>query len=436
MKDHVPPHSLEAEQVVLAAALRSADYRRDILAEVRKADFFLDAHQKLFDAMLTLDGKGQPCDPAAVYHLLVERRQAEDVGVKYIGQVWTDWAGHRESAAEWRHYAAAMREKAKARRIIHACTEAIRDAYSPAGPMDELVGDVERKLFDIGTGSGSPADEMVSLDDAMKQAVAGIDARQAGGGERPTTTGFDSLDQILGGFWRGDLTVLAARPSVGKTALGLAFALHTLQHAPTAFFSMEMSRVEIANRALAFRASVPLNAIRGAKEFQVGEYAAVIAAQKSDPYQLWIDDRSNLSASEIARVVRREVRRRGVRLVVVDYLQRMDHDRKAGDRHDLRVGDTAKRLKTLARDCNVPVLCLAQLNRQVESRGEAEPKLSDLRDSGEIEQEADNVLMLHPAPAPSYDPTIQNVSVLVHKQRNGPQAKTSLVFRRPYTRFE
>jgi len=164
MNDHTPPQSKEAEQVVIAAALRSAEYRVEILSEVRKTDFYFDAHQKFFDAMQTLDAKGQPCDPAAVFNLLVERKQSDDIGAKYIGQVWTDWAGHRESIAEWRHYAGIMREKAKARRVIHVCNEAIRDAYSPVGPMDELVGEVERKLFDIGAGTGAAADEPVSLD--------------------------------------------------------------------------------------------------------------------------------------------------------------------------------------------------------------------------------------------------------------------------------
>ena len=230
---------------------------------------------------------------------------------------------------------------------------------------------------------------------------------------------------------------MAARPSVGKSAIALNFALHALRQVPVLFFSQEMSRTELANRALAFAASVPLHAISGTRHPTAEEVKLLVdAAQAREECELWIDDRPNLSASEVARSVRRAMRRRNVGLVVVDYLQRMKHDRNAGETTTRQVGETAKQMKTLARACKVPVICLAQLNREVEGRGDGKPKLSDLRDSGEIEQEADIVMLLHPHQPNPADPTTQQIDVLVEKQRNGPKSAVTLDYRRPFTRFE
>lgn len=434
MHNHLPPQSKEAEQVVIAAALRVPEYRADILGQVPKEDFYFAANQLIFDSIRTLHDRNQPSDTPAVFQLITERGQAEEVGMKYMQQTYLDFAGHRESVGNWRHYAEVIREKAKARHVIYVCTEAMRDAYSPVGSMEELIGDTEQKLFAIAAGRGDS--DAVTLAQAMREALHEMDERIKGRGTRPVSTGFDSLDGVLGGFRKGQLTVLAARPAVGKTSLALGFALHSIRHSPSMFFSMEMSRLEIANRALAVLSSVGLHAITGNRDFKPGEYADVCGAAKDTPAHLWIHDKSHLSVAEVASRVRKGIRKDGVKLVLIDYLQRMNHDRKAGGRHDLHVGDTAKQLKTLARDCEIPVVCLAQLNRQVESRGDGKPKLSDLRDSGEIEQEADNVILLHPHEPSAYDPSTQVVDVLIEKQRNGPTACISLTYRRPFTRFE
>ena len=315
MPDMLPPQSKEAELIVLAAAFRLPEAREEILIDIPQADLYFDVYQKLMDAIRTLHGKGQPCDLPAVFQLIIERGQKEDVGAQYMGQMWEDWAGHSESIGNWRHYAEIVREKAKARRVIHICTETLRDAYSPVGTMEELIGTVDQKLF--GLAAGSRADEPATLSQSFREALHEIDERQAGRGDLPLPTGFAGLDGVLGGFRKGHLVVLAARPSVGKTSLGLGFALHAIQTVPAMIFSMEMSRQEIAFRALAVRSSVALHAITGSRAFKPGEYEAVVGAVRDTPHELQIQDRSNLSAGEVARMTRRAIRKHGVKLVVV-----------------------------------------------------------------------------------------------------------------------
>lgn len=432
MTDRVQPHSVEAERQVIAALFRLPECRDDLFTRVRAEDLYLDAHQTVWRTAGDMHHKGQPVELVAVAERLQAEGTMQNVGVSYLAELWDAFG----IGAAWEHYAGIVRDCSTRRRLIRTCTEAARDAYDGIMSATELVGDLERGVFALGETNDTDG-EPVSLTEAKQQALWEMDDRNAGRGPRPVSTGFQPLDNIIGGFRREELIIVAARPSVGKSAIALNFALHALRQVPVLFFSQEMSRTELANRALAFGASVPLHAISGTRPPTAEEVKLLVdAAQARESCELWIDDRPNLSASEVARSTRRAMRRRGVGLVVVDYLQRMKHDRAAGDTTTRQVGETAKQMKTLARACKVPVICLAQLNREVEGRGDGKPKLSDLRDSGEIEQEADIVMLLHPhQPNPS-DPTTQQIDVLVEKQRNGPKSAVTLDYRRPYTRFE
>jgi replicative DNA helicase len=199
---------------------------------------------------------------------------------------------------------------------------------------------------------------------------------------------------------------------------------------------MEMSNTELACRTLAHRASVPLHAITGTRQPSQAELENMLAVSPTGQGKIYLIDQSNLSAAEIARIVRREIRKHKVEIIFIDYLQRMKHDRDAGESTTRQVGETAKMLKTLARDCDIPVVCLAQLNREVTTRNDGKPRLSDLRDSGEIEQEADCVILLHAHPMDEQNTSVQQIDLLVEKQRNGPTSCASMTYRRPYTRFE
>lgn len=432
MTDRSPPHSREAEQQIIAAVFRLADARDDLFSKVRAEDLYLDAHQIVWRAASELHNAGQPADLVAVAERLKAAGVMANVGAGYMAELWES----NPTGMGWEYYADIVADCATRRRLIHLCSEASRDAFDGVAPAAEMVGEVERRVFALGEGHTADA-EPVSLTEAMADAMFAMNERMAGRGERPVSTGFAGLDNVVGGFRRGELTIVAARPSVGKSAIALNFSLHAMRSVPVLFFSQEMSAEELANRALAFRASVPLHVIGGTKPPTEDEIAGLWrAAGQREPGELWIDDRSHLTAAEVARATRRAVRRHGVRLVVVDYLQRMQHDRRAGETTTRQVGETAKAMKTLARNANVPVVCLAQLNREVEGRGDGRPKLSDLRDSGEIEQEADVVMLLHPHPPNPTQPSRQTIDVLVEKQRNGPKSAVTLDYRRPFTRFE
>jgi replicative DNA helicase len=427
-----PPQSLSSERQVIAAVFNAAGWRDDLFGRVRAEDFYLDAHQRIWRAAAKLHAAGHPPDLAAVAEELTRTRQFDDIGGPgYLAEVWAC----NPTGIGWEYYAAQVLDAAGRRRLIHACTEAARDAFDGSQSAADLLAEHERRVFAL--GESDVRGEPVPLGEALREAIGAIDDRLAGRGERPVPTGFQPLDQVVGGFRRGQLVVVAARPSVGKSAIALGFALNALRRVPALFFSQEMSRVELANRVLALRASVPLHAVDGTKALTDAEVARLLrAADEPTPHELLIDDRSHLTAAEVTRSTRRAIRRHGVQLVVVDYLQRMSHDRRAGETTTRQVGDTAKQMKTLARTCDVPVICLAQLNREVEGRGDGRPKLSDLRDSGEIEQEADVVMLLHPHPPTPGEPGRQQIDVLVEKQRNGPKSTVSLDYRRPFTRFE
>lgn len=428
-----PPQSVTAERQVLAAMFNSAGCRDDIFGRVRPEDFYLDAHQRIMRSAAKLFAGGHPPDMAAVAEELSRTGQLADVGgAKYLAEVWET----NPTGIGWEYFASQVLETAGRRRLILACTEAARDAFDGTQSATELLADHERRVFSLGESCGDRSDP-VPLTEALREAIGAIDDRLAGRGERPIPTGFQSLDQVIGGFRRGQLVVIAARPSDGKSAIALAFALNALRHVPALFFSQEMSRVELSNRVLAMRASVPLHAVDGTKPLTDAEIARLLrAADERTANELHIDDRSHLTAAEVTRKTRWAIRRHGVRMVVVDYLQRMSHDRRSGETTTRQVGDTAKAMKTLARTCDVPVICLAQLNRKPAERNDGRPKLSDLRDSGEIEQEADVVMLLHPQPPHPSEPGKQVVEVLVEKQRNGPKSTVSLDYRRPFTRFE
>lgn len=227
-----------------------------------------------------------------------------------------------------------------------------------------------------------------------------------------------------------------------NSALATNFVLNTIVNVPSLFFSMEMSRNELAARVIAIRSQVPLYAIMGNRRLRADsdddEIGRVVnLSNVPTAGTLWIDDTSHLTTAELTARVRRSVQKYGVRVVVVDYLQRMQHDVKAGDSTSRRVGETAKAMKTMARVCDVPVICLAQLNRQNVNRADTKPVLSDLRDSGEIEQEADVVMMLHPEerPADGQRPKCESISILIEKQRNGPTGEVKLDYVRPFTEF-
>lgn len=434
MNPCVPPHDREAEAAVLSAVLVDPGCLDDVTAAVRADDFYHDAHQKVFDAAVALGHAGKPVDTVTVAEELRRRGHLADVG----GPAYLfDLHGLMPTAANALYHAAIVREAATRRRVIHLCHEALRDAHSAVGSAEELVAQTEARLFDLGRGLGEAGRDLTDAGACIEAAKLRIDERQAGGGpaRRGLPTGILDLDGFLGGLRAGSLTVVAARPGVGKTAMAAGFLLHAAFAGVSGLFvSLEMTREDIGDRFLAMLSGVDLKRITGTDRLSTTEADKVCSVRVDGQARVWIDDRAGQTAARIASTVRRAVRKHAVGLVVVDYLQ-LVHPENAKDRPDLQVGKVATRLKELAKAAGVPVVALAQLSREVEKRADGRPKLSDLRESGQIEQDADAVLMLFPQAAEPGWPA-QDVDLLVEKNRQGPRGIVPLVFRRPFVRFE
>lgn len=429
--DRLPPHTAEAERGVLGALLREGIAADGTFEHLTPADFYLYPHQLVYAVYRDYAAAGRPFDVVTLFDELIRRNQSADVTAAYVAELFDAMP----TAANLEYHARLVREYSERRRLIHAATEMVRDAWEGVAPPLDLL----ERFYDMAVQTADTSTkEVTTLTSALRQVMEEIDERQRPDGKRPLTTGFDSLDNVLGGFRGGEFIVVGARPSQGKTALGVAFLLAASeQGVPTLMFSLEMSASEVASRVLSMRSDVPLNQIRGRLQDERNTVHRLIDTVDNTRLPMWIDDRADHTVSSMASVAKRAVRRHKVGLVVIDYLQLMNHEGGKQDNQSIRVGNTSRRLKLLARALNVPVVCLAQLNRECESRGDKKPNLSDFRESGSIEQDADVALMLWPDDTTTnpHDP-LRVIRVCVEKQRNGPVTVVPLDYRRAVVRFE
>lgn len=426
----LPPHDLEAERAVLGAVFRDPTVLPDVEAVLRPESFYFDANAAVFRAMVSLAADDRPVDPVAVRARLQAAGALENCGgTAYLA----DLLDAVPTAANVGHHAHLVREAAMLRGAIHTARELISDAHHPTGPAEDVLGRAERSLSDLAT-AGTDV-ELVAASQLVREFLQAVDDRAARGGPDGLTTGFVDVDELLSGLKPGQLAVVGARPGCGKTAFGLAVATATSAAGVGVLFaSLEMSRAELMDRVAAMRSGVPLRTIQhGAlTPEQAGVVHDACSAVGREPLVIVADD---LSAARLTALTRRCVRRHRVGLVVVDYLQLLRPENPKDPRH-LQVGTLARRMKQLARACGVPVLLLAQLNREVEGRPGGKPRLADLRESGEIEAHADTVLLLHPQPDQDAGAAVWNTDVVVAKNRNGPTGEVTLGYRRRVVRFE
>ena len=436
--DRLPPQSLEAERGVLGSLLLDPMVCDDVALVLRPVDFYAPAHQTLYRHLLQMHNEGQPIDEM----LLVERLKAESDleaigGMPYLTEIVLTVP----TAANAVYYAEIVRDKATLRSLIHASTEILRDAYDTSFEPRELISRAEEKVFSIleqkGTGELSP------LKDVLMAALDRIDARlKKGGGIGGIETGFTKFDQLTGGLHDGELIILAARPSMGKTALATNIADHVSikNSLPTLFVSLEMSRLELVERMLCAHGRINGQKLRNGVASAADQRKFVEVANTMNHAPLFIDDSPSRTMTEIAATARRLKRRDGLALVVIDYLQLIEPDNPKDPRQE-QVAKIARRLKGLARELKVPVLCLAQLNRQAEQTRDNKPRMSHLRESGAIEQDADVVMFVHRDEY--YENTEEDkarvageADLIISKQRNGPVGDIKLAFLKDYTRFE
>ena len=438
--DRLPPQNLDAEKGVLGSLVLNAEMCDEVAPLIRADDFYADAHQKLFAHLMAMHDEGKRIDAT----LLIERlKQAGDLeaigGVAYLAEV----VQSVPYAANAIHYAGIVRDKATLRSLIHAGTEILRDAYDTTVEPNEIVSQAEQKIFAVHDQRTS--DKVTTIRELLVEAFDRIDARLLGTEGVGIYTGFTDLDNLTGGLHDSEFVVLAARPSMGKTALATNIAEYVSieSNVPTLFVSLEMARLELAQRMLCSQGRIDASKFRKGLLSSQDRKELVEASAKLGKAPLFVDDSPSRSVTEIAACARRLKRKEGLGLVVIDYLQLIQPDDPRDPRQE-QVAKMARRLKGLARELQLPVLCLAQLNRQADAGKEGhQPRLSHLRESGAIEQDADVVMFIHReeyycnTKEDAQDAGVAGLGeVIVAKQRNGPTGRVKLTWIDKHTRFE
>jgi replicative DNA helicase len=436
--ERLPPQNLDAERCVLGSMLRDNGAIEDLLPKIiTPEDFYTDAHQKICGAIWALrnppGGKSGKVDLVLLAEHLRREQQIEDVGgYPYLAELW-DAA---PTAANAIYYAEIVHDKAITRGLIHAGNEILRDAYDQVMPGEELLEQAERAVFAL--ADKGITDKTFTMKQILESAYERIDKRAVGTDVGSSLlTGFVDLDEKTAGLHNEELTILAARPSVGKTAMALNIVRNILieERQPVFFVSLEMARVELAERLLCCQAKVDSHKLR--KNLLGGDDMGrlIEAGDKLRPCRLYIDDSPAQTILRIAANARRLKHREGIRLVVVDYLQLVEPENRRDPRHE-QVAQISRRLKFLAKELSLPVMALAQVNRATEDRHDHRPRLSDLRESGGIEADADTVLMMHRPEL--YEPGQHEgtVELIIAKQRNGPTGEITLTFLKQFLRFE
>ncbi len=433
-----PPFNLDAEHGVLGSILLNPDACDEAAMILRPADFYDDANSKLYEHLLELHDSGSKIDITLLVERLKSAGDFEDMGgASYLATVTHSVA----NAAHVVYYAQIVRDKSTYRSLIEASTEILRGAYEEEGSAKEALSSAEQKVFSILDDRGS--NTVTAIKDILHASMERMDARMKG--EHNTggvETGFADLDALTGGMHGTELIVLAARPSMGKTAFAMNIAENAvlLSRAPTLFISLEMGGIELADRMLCSVARVNSNRLRNGTISNDDRKRLVEQASIISKSPLFVDDSPTRTVTEIAAAARRIRRREGhLGLIIIDYLQLIEPDNSRDPRQE-QVAKITRRLKGLAREMNVPVLVLAQLNRQTEAGNSNIPKLSHLRESGAIEQDADVVMFVHREEyyhrAEEREQYEGQAQIIIAKQRNGPVGDVELVWRKDFTRFE
>jgi replicative DNA helicase len=431
--DRTPPQDVAAEQSVIGAMLLSKDAIADVVESLREGDFYRPAHQLIFAAVLDLYGRGEPADAVTVSAELTRIGELGRVGgAPYLHTL----VASVPTAANAGYYARIVQERAVLRRLVEAGTRIVQMGYAGDGEVDMIVDRAQAAIYDVTDKRTS--EDYLSLADIMPGTLEEIDAIASRGGVMAgVPTGFADLDSLTNGLHAGQMIVIAARPAIGKSTVGLDLARSaSIRHGLTsAIFSLEMSRNEIAMRLLSAEASIALNHLRSGtmSDADWQKLARKMSAVSEAP--LFIDDSPNMTMMEIRAKCRRLKQRHDLRLVVIDYLQLMSSGKKVESRQQ-EVSEFSRSLKLLAKELEVPVVAISQLNRGPEQRTDKRPMVSDLRESGSIEQDADMVILLHREDAYEREsPRAGEADFIVAKHRNGPTATVTVAFQGHYSRF-
>jgi replicative DNA helicase len=431
--DRTPPQDLAAEQCVLGAMMLSKDAIADVIETIRGTDFYRPAHEIVFDAVTDLYARGEPADAITVAAELTKRGEMARIGgAPYVHTL----VASVPLAANAGYYAHIVREKAILRRLVEAGTKIVQIGYAGEGEVDDVVDQAQAEIYQV--TEKRTTEDYAPLKDIMEGALDEIEAIDSRGDAMVgVPTGFTDLDELTNGLHPGQMIIIAARPAMGKSTLGLDFARSaSIKHGLTSvIFSLEMSRNEITMRLLSAEAKVPLHHMRNGK--MTDEDWARLARKMGEVSEapLFIDDSPNLTMMEIRAKARRLKQRHDLKLIVIDYLQLMTSGKKVESRQ-LEVSEFSRSIKLLAKELEVPVIAICQLNRGSEQRSDKRPMASDLRESGSLEQDADVVILLHREDAYERESTRPGeADFIVAKHRNGPTADVVVAFQGHYSRF-
>jgi replicative DNA helicase len=431
--ERTPPHDVAAEQCVLGGMLLSKDAISDVIEMIRSADHYRPAHQLIHEAILDLYSRGEPADAITVANELTRRGEIARVGG---GPYLHTLIASVPTAANAGYYARIVRERAILRRLVEAGTRIVQFGYAGDAEADELVDRAQAEVYAVTERRTS--EDYHSLAEIMPGALDEIEAIGSRSGVLTgVPTGFADLDALTNGLHPGQMIVIAARPAVGKSTLALDFArAASIRHdIPTVLFSLEMGRTEITMRLLSAEARVPLQTMRTGQmnDDDWTRLARRMSEVANAP--LYIDDSPNMSLMEIRAKCRRLKQRHDLKFVIIDYLQLMSSPKRVENRQQ-EVSDLSRSLKLLAKELDVPVVALSQLNRGPEQRTDKRPLLSDLRESGSIEQDSDVVILLHREDVYEREsPRAGEADLIVAKHRNGPTATVTVAFQSHYSRF-
>ena len=448
MQDRVPPQNIEAEQSVIGAMLIDKNAVSLVTEKLMPEDFYRQAHQVIYSAMLTLHSKNEPIDMITLIDELKKMNRLDDVGgVSYI----TLLANVVPTAANAKYHAQIVEEKAVLRQLVEGGTAIAAMGYDGSEDVRDIIDQAEKTILQISNRKGGTDFAVISdvLTDTINHIQAVLESKQPITG---VATGFIDLDYLTAGLHPSDFIILAARPSMGKTALALNIAQNVAIRGAregdpkkrVAFFSLEMSREQLVQRMLCSEADVDAQRLRAGGDDKDKDNADIwnklwVAADRLSGAQIFIDDTPGLSIMEMRSKSRRLQAEGGLDLMVIDYLQLMQGSvgRNNSDNRQQEVSEISRGLKALARELNVPVLALSQLSRSVEARQVKKPMLSDLRESGSLEQDADIVMFLYRDDyykAAEEEPT-HITELIVAKHRNGPVGRVNLFFKNECTKF-
>lgn len=432
--DRTPPHSIEAEQAVLGAVFIEPEALITAAEILVPEDFYRPAHERIFRVMLDLHENGQPVDVVTVTAELQDRKLLEEIGgVSYL----SDLANAVPTAANVEHYSRVIEEKSLLRRLIKTATEIVAEGYASEEEVETILDNAEKRVLEVANRKNTS--DFVSIKDILVEAYDNIEMLHHRKDEiTGIPTGFIEFDRMTAGLQRNDLIIVAARPSVGKTA----FALNISQNVATktnenvAIFSLEMGAQQLVMRMLCAEGNIDAQRLRTGRLTPEDWEKLTMAMGSLANAGIFIDDTPGIRVSEIRAKCRRLKQEKGLGLVVIDYLQLIQGSGRSGENRQQEVSEISRSLKALARELEVPVIALSQLSRNVEQRQDKRPIMSDIRESGSIEQDADIVAFLYRDDYYNQDSDKKNIiEIIIAKQRNGPTGTVELAFIKEYNKF-